>query len=148
MEASPTVAVAGDPVALRKNALGAGGVTIITLGYVGLALSTYFVIPYAIQANGPAVPLVFVGHGPGATANRSELCGDDRLRPSAGTAYTWMWEPSIHFRHLPGVPHRGLYGFAVNAESLIGGEAFNSLLEFLGSHPHSERRFSAACSSL
>lgn len=43
---------AGNPVALRTKALGAGGVTIITLGYVGFALSTYFVIP-AVRLSQP-----------------------------------------------------------------------------------------------
>lgn len=133
MEASPTVTVAGAPVALRKNALGAGGVTIITLGYVGLALSTYFVIPYALEANGPAVPLVFAVTVLALLPTGLSFAAMSRLRPSAGTAYTWMWE-ALH--PLAGIWLGfiivALYGFAVNAESLIGGEAFNSLLQFLG----------------
>ena len=133
MEASRPVGVAGSPVALRKNALGAGNVTVITLGYVGLALSTYFVIPYALQANGPAVPLVFVVCVLALLPTGLSFAAMSRLRPSAGTAYTWMWEAVNPLAGIfLGFLIVGLYGFAVNAESLIGGEAFNSLLQFLG----------------
>jgi amino acid transporter len=129
---------AGSPpherVGLASNALGLGHATLIGLAYVGLALSTYFILPFALQANGPAVPLVVLVTALALAPTAVSVYALAQRRPSAGATYAWAWEglnPIVGI--WVGFTLLGFYGLTnMLLQPLIGGETFNSLLNFFG----------------
>jgi amino acid transporter len=121
-------------VTLASNALGLGHATLIGLAYAGLALSTYFILPFAQQANGPAVPLVVLATAVALAPTAVSVYALAQRRPSAGAAYSWAWHglnPVVGI--WVGYTLLGFYGLTnMLLQPLIGGETFNSLLNYFG----------------
>ncbi|HLY65876.1 MAG TPA: APC family permease, partial [Chloroflexota bacterium] len=122
------------PQRLRANALGIWYVGGMAMAWMGLAIATYFVIPFMEQAAGPITPLIFLLLIVLMLPTAISYAVMNKRRPSAGGAFTWLWESTS--------PPVGLwlgwlvftlYGIiGVVLQPLIGGLTFNALLGLFG----------------
>jgi amino acid transporter len=122
--------------ALRRNALGIWHVGAMAMAWMGLAIATYFVIPFMEQAAGPITPLIFLLLIVAVLPTAVSYAVMNNRRPSAGSAYTWLWESTHPWLGLwLGWLVFSLYGIiGVVLQPLIGGQTFNSILSLIGIH--------------
>jgi amino acid transporter len=116
--------------ALQGNVLTLGHVSAVSLAWLGLAISTYFIIPLAEQATGPITPLVFLVVTLALLPTAVSFAVMTNRRPSAGSAFTWLWESTS--------PRIGLWiGWLLltlyaligcSVQPLFAGITFNSVL--------------------
>jgi amino acid transporter len=120
--------------ALKPNALGIWHVGAMAMAWMGLAIATYFVIPFMEQAAGPITPLIFLLLILAVLPTAVSYAVMNNRRPSAGSAYTWLWESTHPWLGLwLGWLVFTLYGIiGVVLQPLIGGETFNSILSLFG----------------
>ena len=135
MSSSASASAPGETT-LRSNALSLSAATLVGLGYCGLAVSAYAILPYAVASTGSSaiwgVLLTTVMMIPTAAC----IYMLSKRNPSAGGAYTWATEglgPLIG----------AALGFAIvmmvgpvgaSLQPAIGGTTFNSLLDAVGVH--------------
>ena len=119
---------------LRSGALSLSAATLVGLGYCGLAVSAYLILPYAVAGTGPsavwAVILTILAMLPTAAC----IYMLSKRRPDAGGSYTWATES---FGPLIGAT----LGFAIiwmvgpvgsSLQPAIMGQTFNSMLDAMG----------------
>jgi amino acid transporter len=122
--------------ALKPNALGIWHVGAMAMAWMGLAIATYFIIPFMEQAAGPITPLIFLLLIVAVLPTAISYAVMNNRRPSAGSAYTWLWESTHPWLGLwLGWLVFSLYGIiGVVLQPLIGGQTFNSILSLIGIH--------------
>lgn len=122
--------------ALKREALGMWHVGAMAMAWMGLAIATYFVIPFMEQAAGPITPLIFLLLIVAVLPTAVSYAVMNNRRPSAGSSYTWLWEATHPWLGLwLGWLVFTLYGIiGVVLQPLIGGETFNSILSLFGIH--------------
>lgn len=122
--------------ALKREALGMWHVGAMAMAWMGLAIATYFVIPFMEQAAGPITPLIFLLLIVAVLPTAVSYAVMNNRRPSAGSSYTWLWEATHPWLGLwLGWLVFTLYGIiGVVLQPLIGGETFNSILSLVGIH--------------
>jgi amino acid transporter len=121
---------------LKREALGMWHVGAMAMAWMGLAIATYFVIPFMEQAAGPVTPLIFLLLIVAVLPTAVSYAVMNNRRPSAGSSYTWLWEATHPWLGLwLGWLVFTLYGIVgVVLQPLIGGETFNSILSLVGIH--------------
>ncbi len=133
MSSSETSSASGETT-LRSGVLSLSAATLVGLGYCGLAVSAYLILPYAVASTGSSaiwgVILTTVMMIPTAAC----IYMLSKRRPSAGGAYTWATEGFGPFIG-------AALGFAIimmvgplgsSLQPAIGGMTFNSLLDAIG----------------
>jgi amino acid transporter len=117
---------------LRSNALGLGGLVIMGIAYMGLALTVYFNVGLMEGITGPIVPLAFLAVAIAMLPTAASFAVMNSRRPSTGSVFTWLWESTA--------PSLGLWlGWVLVVTYIVGsllqpvmfGLFFNSLLNFL-----------------
>lgn len=124
----------GGATTLDSSALNLSQVAVLGIAYMGLALSMYFVLPLALQANGPNITYVVIATAAALAPTAASFVVLCRRYPSAGSAYTWLWRAG-HPRTgvWLGWVLLGTYGVAsLMAQPLILGQTFNAFLQYLG----------------
>lgn len=115
---------------LRANSLGIWYLGGLAMAWMGLAVATYFVIPFMEEAAGPITPLIFLFLIVAMMPTAVSYALMNKRRPSAGGPYTWLWEaisPPVGL--WLGWLVFTLYGIiGVVLQPLIGGLTFNALL--------------------
>ena len=122
------------PTTLRSGVLSLPAATMVGLGYTGLAVSAFLILPYAVASTGSSavwgVLLTVVAMLPTAAS----IYMLSRRRPDAGGAYTWA---TAGIGPLVGAA----LGFAIvmevgpvgsSLQPAIMGQTFNSLLDAMG----------------
>ncbi len=74
---------------LRHNSLGIWYLGGMAMAWMGLAIATYFVIPFMEQAAGPITPLIFLFLIVAMMPTAISYALMNKRRPSAGGPYTW-----------------------------------------------------------
>jgi amino acid transporter len=131
---SQTAEMADSGGSLRSESLSLFSVSSMGMAYMGLAASAFFVIPYMIEDNGNGVSFVFIITLLAALPSAISFAEMNKQRPSAGSAYTWLWESTWPVIGVwLGFMMLALYGFvSMTANPLVNGEVFDSLLNLLG----------------
>jgi amino acid transporter len=116
---------------LRSNALGLGGLVIMGIAYMGLALTVYFNVGLMEGITGPIVPLAFGAVAIAMLPTAASFATMNARRPSTGSVFTWLWESTA--------PPIGLWlGWVLVVTYIVGsilqpvmfGLFFNSLLNY------------------
>jgi amino acid transporter len=128
----PDVPSTRDGRVLQADVLSMRQATIMGLGYLSLALSTYFILPLALASDGPNISYVIVATAIALAPTAVSFAVLSRRIPSAGSAYDWLWRAT---HPIPGIwlgfVMLGLYGLVgAFAEPLIVGQTFNALLQY------------------
>jgi hypothetical protein len=76
---------------LRSNALGLGGLVIMGIAYMGLALTVYFNVGLMEGITGPIVPLAFLAVAIAMLPTAASFAVMNSRRPSTGSVFTWLW---------------------------------------------------------
>jgi amino acid transporter len=117
---------------LRPDVLSLWHVSSMSLGYMGLALATFFVLPFMVVLV-PNTPWVFVLVVLVVLPSAISFAEMSRRRPSAGGAYVWLWEaisPPVGL--WAGFLLFSLYSASIVAGPLPGAVTFDALLDYLG----------------
>src|SRR5579862_4024446 len=77
---------------LRSNALGLGGLVIMGIAYMGLALTVYFNVGLMEGITGSVVPLAFAAVAIAMLPTAASFAVMNSRRPSTGGVFTWLWE--------------------------------------------------------
>jgi amino acid transporter len=122
--------------ALKSNALGPLHIGAMAMGWMGIAIGVYYVLPLMEQAAGPITPLIFLLLIVAVMPTAVSYAIMNNRRPSAGSSYTWLWESTHPWLGLwLGWITFTLYGIVgVVLQPLVGGQTFNSLLDLIGVH--------------
>jgi amino acid transporter len=119
---------------LRSGSLGIWYLGGMAMAWMGLAVCTYFVVPFMEQATGPITPLIFLLLIVAMIPTAISYALMNSRRPSAGGAFTWLWEavsPPVGL--WLGWLVFSLYGIiGVLLQPMIGGLTFNALLSLFG----------------
>jgi amino acid transporter len=116
---------------LRSNALGLGGLVILGIAYMGLALTVYFNVGLMEGITGPIVPLAFGAVAIAMLPTAASFAVMNSRRPSTGSVFTWLWEATA--------PPLGVWlGWVLVVTYIVGsilqpvmfGLFFNSLLNY------------------
>src|SRR3984885_7920805 len=116
---------------LRSNALGLGGLVIMGIAYMGLALTVYFNVGIMEGITGPIVPLAFAAVAIAMLPTAASFAVMNSRRPSTGSVFTWLWEATA--------PPLGVWlGWVLVVTYIVGsvlqpvmfGLFFNSLLNY------------------
>jgi amino acid transporter len=116
---------------LRSNALGLGGLVIMGVAYMGLALTVYFNVGLMEGITGPVVPLAFGAVAVAMLPTAASFAVMNSRRPSTGSVFTWLWEATA--------PPLGVWlGWVLVITYIVGsilqpvmfGLFFNSLLNY------------------
>jgi amino acid transporter len=116
---------------LRSNALGLGGLVILAVAYMGLALTVYFNVGIMEGITGPIVPLAFAAVAIAMLPTAASFAVMNSRRPSTGSVFTWLWEATA--------PPLGVWlGWVLVVTYIVGsllqpvmfGLFFNSLLNY------------------
>ena len=118
---------------LRRNALSLGGLVILGIAYMGLALTAYFNFGIMDTITGPIVPLAFAAVTVAMLPTAISYAVLNARRPTAGSTLTWLWEATV--------PPLGVWlGWVLVVTYIVGsilqpvmfGLFTNSLLDYFG----------------
>lgn len=119
---------------LRSGVLSLPAATLVGLGYCGLAVSAFLILPYAVAGTGPSAVWGVLATVVTMLPTAASIYMLSRRRPDAGGAYTWA---TVGLGPLAGAT----LGFAIvmevgpvgaSLQPAISGQTFNSLLDAMG----------------
>jgi amino acid transporter len=124
---------AGDRQGLKTDSLRLWHLVAVGLAFQSLALVVYLNVGFIEQTAGPVAPVVFLLVTLVSIPTAISFAVMSNRRPSAGTAFTWLWETTV--------PPVGVwlgwlmtsaYAMASFLQPVMFGLFFNALLRFVG----------------